>query len=58
MISVDDFAAEARDWLAANRHLAPRDYGAICPPDLVESGLAWQRHLYASGWAGDRKSVV
>ena len=52
MISVDDFAAEARDWLAANRHLAPRDYGAICPPDLVESGLAWQRHLYASGWAG------
>ena len=38
MISVEDFAGEAREWLAANASLAPRDYGAICPPDLVERG--------------------
>lgn len=52
MISVDDFAAEAKEWLVANKHLAPRDYGAICPPDLVDEGLRWQKHLYASGRAG------
>jgi len=52
MIEVEEFAAKAAAWLAANKPSAPRDYGAICPPDLVESGLAWQRHLYASGWAG------
>ena len=52
MITVDDFAQEAKQWLAENKHLAPRDYGAICPPDMVNEGLAWQRHLYASGKAG------
>ena len=31
---------------------APRDYGAILPPDLVEQGVAWQRLLFADGWAG------
>ena len=53
MITVDEFAQEAKQWLAENRHLAPRDYGAICPPDMVNEGLAWQKHLYASG-----KSVI
>lgn len=52
MITVDEFAQEAKQWLAENKHLAPRDYGAICPPDMVNEGLAWQRHLYASGKAG------
>jgi alkylation response protein AidB-like acyl-CoA dehydrogenase len=52
MITVDDFQAEARDWLAANRAEAPRDYGAICPPDLVEHGLAWQQRIHAAGYAG------
>jgi len=52
MISVEDFALETQQWLSENRHLAPRDYGAICPPDVVEQGLAWQRHLFASGKAG------
>jgi alkylation response protein AidB-like acyl-CoA dehydrogenase len=52
MISVDDFQVQARDWLAQNRADAPRDYGAICPPDLVEHGLDWQRRLYAGGYAG------
>ena len=52
MITVDEFAQEAKRLLAENRHLAPRDYGAICPPDMVNEGLAWQKHLYASGKAG------
>ena len=52
MITVDEFAQEAKQWLAENKHLAPRDYGAICPPDMVHEGLAWQQHLYASGKAG------
>ena len=34
-IGVDEFQAGAREWLAANKAHAPRDYGAICPPDLV-----------------------
>ena len=52
MITVDEFAQEAKQWLADIKHLAPRDYGAICPPDMVNEGLAWQKHLYASGKAG------
>jgi len=52
MITVDEFQAEAREWLAANRDDAPRDYGAICPPDLVEHGLAWQQRIHGAGYAG------
>ena len=51
-ISVDDFQAQASEWLAANRANAPRDYGAICPPDLVEHGLAWHRRVHEAGFAG------
>ena len=39
-------------WLADNRQHAPRDYGPICPPDLVDAGLAWQRRLTDAGYAG------
>jgi alkylation response protein AidB-like acyl-CoA dehydrogenase len=52
VITVEEFAQEAKQWLAENKHLAPRDYGAICPPDMVNEGLSWQKHLYASGKAG------
>ena len=52
MISVDDFQTQARQWLATNRAAAPRDYGAICPPDLIDHGIAWQRQLYDAGYAG------
>jgi alkylation response protein AidB-like acyl-CoA dehydrogenase len=51
-LTVDDFQAQAREWLDANKHDAPRDYGAICPPDLVERGLAWHRQVHAAGFAG------
>ncbi len=46
------FAQRAHQWLAAHRDDAPPDYGAILPPHLVERGLAWQRLLFAEGWAG------
>ncbi|MEY3167081.1 MAG: hypothetical protein RLZZ343_884, partial [Actinomycetota bacterium] len=52
MITVDEFGAQAKQWLSENKHLAPRDYGAICPPDMVQAGLDWQRHLFAHGKAG------
>jgi alkylation response protein AidB-like acyl-CoA dehydrogenase len=52
VISVEDFQLEARAWLAANRTGAPRDYGAICPPDLVEQGVAWHRKVHEAGYAG------
>jgi len=50
--TVEEFQAEARDWLADHRQHAPRDYGAICPPDLVEHGLDWHRRIHAAGFAG------
>jgi alkylation response protein AidB-like acyl-CoA dehydrogenase len=46
------FAAAAHNWIAEHRDQAPTDYGAILPPGLVDRGLAWQRLLYANGWAG------
>ena len=52
MITVEEFQADARQWLADNKTDAPRDYGAICPPDLVEAGLSWQRRLHAVGYSG------
>lgn len=51
-LTVDAFQHQAREWLAANRQHAPRDYGAICPPDLVEHGLAWHRRVHEAGFAG------
>jgi len=50
--TVEEFQEGARGWLAAHRGDAPRDYGAICPPDLVEHGLAWHRQLHAAGYTG------
>ena len=52
METVEDFAARARQWLRDHRADAPPDYGAICPPELVEAGVAWQRRLDEAGFAG------
>ena len=51
-MQVDELRDDARAWLAAHKAQAPRDYGAILPPDLAEEGRAWQRTLFAAGWAG------
>ena len=50
--SVDSFRERAAAWLASNRQHAPRDYGAICPPDLIEAGTAWQRRIFDADFAG------
>lgn len=49
---VEQFRAGAESWLATHRAVAPRDYGAICPPDLIEQGIVWQKLLCAHGYAG------
>jgi alkylation response protein AidB-like acyl-CoA dehydrogenase len=46
------FQQEVADWLATNATNAPRDYGAICPPDLIQHGVAWQRTVRDAGYAG------
>ena len=51
-MDVDELREEARAWLAEHKAEAPRDYGAILPPDLADAGRAWQRSLVAAGWAG------
>lgn len=50
--SVDGFRARAAAWLVEHRSAAPRDYGAILPPDRAEEGRRWQRTLYDAGFAG------
>ncbi len=50
--SVEAFQLEAAEWLAANAADAPRDYGAICPPELIDAGIEWQRAINAAGFAG------
>jgi alkylation response protein AidB-like acyl-CoA dehydrogenase len=50
--TVEQFAARARAWLAEHHADAPPDYGAICPPELIDAGIAWQRRLDAAGFAG------
>jgi alkylation response protein AidB-like acyl-CoA dehydrogenase len=49
---LDAFQADAAAWLAANVDEAPSDYGAICPPQLVQAGVAWHRRIHAAGYAG------
>ena len=49
---VEEFRAEAAAWLAANKGVAPRDYGAILPPELADDGRKWQARLFEAGFAG------
>jgi alkylation response protein AidB-like acyl-CoA dehydrogenase len=51
MISVEDFAGQAAAWLAEHAGEAPADYGAICPPHLVDHAVAWHREIHAAGFA-------
>ena len=52
MITVDEFQQEVAAWLAENRDGAPHNYGPICPPDLIDAGLAWQHRINEAGYAG------
>ena len=49
---VETFRVAAVAWLAEHAGEAPPDYGAICPPHLVDAGVAWHRRLHAAGYAG------
>lgn len=51
-ITVEELRGEARAWLTKHREAAPRDYGAILPPELADEGRAWQRLLADAGWSG------
>jgi alkylation response protein AidB-like acyl-CoA dehydrogenase len=48
----DELFEQAQAWIEEHRSEAPRDYGAILPPELVDEGRAWQRALFDAGWAG------
>jgi alkylation response protein AidB-like acyl-CoA dehydrogenase len=52
MIEVEELQHRARSWLAEQAATAPRDYGAICPPDLIDQGIEWQRRIRDAGFAG------
>ena len=48
----DDYRTRIRAWLSDNASQAPRDYGAICPPHLIDHGRTWQKMIYDAGFAG------
>jgi alkylation response protein AidB-like acyl-CoA dehydrogenase len=50
--TIEAFRARAEAWLASNAPTAPRDYGAICPPDLIDRGRDWQIRLNEAGFTG------
>jgi alkylation response protein AidB-like acyl-CoA dehydrogenase len=52
VITVDEFQNESAHWLAEHRTDAPHDYGAICPPDLIDVATRWQGELRSAGFAG------
>jgi alkylation response protein AidB-like acyl-CoA dehydrogenase len=52
VITVEDFARDARRWLDAHRGAAPPDYDAILPSHLADAGRAWQARLFDAGFAG------
>lgn len=52
MEAVDDFRARGDAWLTEHAVHAPRNYGAIVPPELVGEAKAWQRRLHDAGFAG------
>ena len=51
-MDLEAFRDDARDWLARNAAHAPRNYGAIVPPELVDEAKAWQRRMHDAGFAG------
>jgi alkylation response protein AidB-like acyl-CoA dehydrogenase len=52
VVDLDTFRADVSAWLRDNKRHAPRNYGAIVPPELVQEGVAWQQRLYGAGMTG------
>ena len=46
------FREDVHAWLQDNKRHAPRNYGAIVPPELIDEGVAWQKRLYDAGMTG------
>ena len=51
-MTVEEFSSHAAAWLRHHASSARRDYGAICPPDLIDTAIEWQRTVNAAGFAG------
>lgn len=51
-VDVEQFRSDAAGWITEHRDVAPRDYGAILPPELADEGRRWQRTLFDAGYAG------
>ncbi|KAA0232678.1 MAG: dehydrogenase [Actinobacteria bacterium] len=51
-MDVAEFQERAAGWLSEHKAEAPRDYGAILPPDRVDEGKEWQARLFEAGFAG------
>jgi alkylation response protein AidB-like acyl-CoA dehydrogenase len=51
-MDLDAFRDRAQTWLRDNMQHAPRNYGAIVPPDLVHEGIAWQKRLFDARMTG------
>ena len=51
-MDLEAFRAAAIAFLVEHAQHAPRDYGAIMPPELRDAGVAWQQRLFAHGFAG------
>ena len=51
-MTVEEFGDSAAEWLQDHATRAPRDYGAICPPDLIDTAIEWQRTINDAGFAG------
>jgi len=52
VIEVEEFRSQAAAWIAEHADAGLPDYGAICPQDLVDRGVAWQRAINDAGYAG------
>jgi alkylation response protein AidB-like acyl-CoA dehydrogenase len=52
MTTVEEFRDDAAAWLQDHATQAPRDYGAICPPDSIGHAIEWQRMVNDAGYAG------
>jgi alkylation response protein AidB-like acyl-CoA dehydrogenase len=50
--TVQRFRQRAAEWLSDNGGRAPRDYGAILPPELRDGAVAWQFALFDARLTG------
>jgi alkylation response protein AidB-like acyl-CoA dehydrogenase len=52
VIAIEEFRSQAAAWIAEHATAAPADYGAICPRDLLDTAIEWQRAIKEARYAG------